>query len=254
MLKILMHGACGRMGRMIARQAEEMDSVTVTCGVDMRTADDLGFPVFSSLSDVDEAFDVIIDFTNASTLSGLLEYAVEKRVPCVIASTGHTAEQKQQIRDAAKVTPVFYSANFSLGVNVLLALCRRAASALSENFDIEIVEKHHNQKLDAPSGTALMLADGIASVLEYEPEYVYTRHNRHETREKKEIGISAVRGGTIVGEHDVIFAGNQEVVSLSHTAYSREIFAVGALKAAQYLADLAPGLYDMESMIEDRLK
>ena len=254
MLKILMHGACGRMGRMIARCAGETDGVEITCGIDLCAADDLGFPVYAAFSDVRESFDVIIDFTNASTLDSLLQYVSEHRIPCVIASTGHTAEQKEKIRETSKKTPVFYSANFSLGVNVLLALCRRAATALSESFDIEIVEKHHNQKLDAPSGTALMLADGIASVLEDAPEYVYTRHDRHATRAKQEIGISAVRGGTIVGEHDVIFAGNQEVVTLSHTAYSREIFANGALKAAQYLAELAPGLYDMESMIEDRLK
>ncbi len=254
MLKILMHGAAGKMGRMIAACADRMDGVTVACGVDVRGADDLGFPVYTSLCAVKEEFDVIIDFSHASALSSVLSFALEKRKPCVIASTGHSAAQKEELITASHELPIFFSANFSLGVNVLLAVCRRAAAALGESFDIEIVEKHHNQKVDAPSGTALMLADGIASVLEEKPEYVYTRHDRHEARGKREIGISAVRGGTIVGEHDVIFAGAQEVVTLSHTAYSREIFANGALRAAVFTADKQPGLYNMESMIEESLR
>lgn len=254
MLKILMHGAAGKMGRMIAACAKKMDGVEVVCGVDVRSADDLGFPVYTSLSDVRENFDAIIDFSHASALLDVLNFALSKKVPCVIASTGHTAEQKDKLFDAAKEIPLFYSANFSVGVNVLLSVCRRAAAALGESFDIEIVEKHHNQKVDAPSGTALMLADGISSVLAEKPEYAYTRHDRHEARAKHEIGISAVRGGTIVGEHDVIFAGEQEVVTLSHTAYSREIFANGALRAARFVFAKAPGLYNMESMIEENLR
>ena len=253
MLKILMHGAAGKMGRMIAACASKSENFHITCGVDRFPADDLGFPVYPALSEAKEKYDVIIDFSHASALEGLLAFAVEKRVPCVIASTGHTPEQKQMIEAAARQIPVFYSANFSLGVNVLVALCRRAASVLGESFDIEIVEKHHNQKVDAPSGTALMLADGIGAVLEEEPEYVFDRHDRHEKRKKREIGISAVRGGSIVGEHDVIFAGNQEVLTLSHTAYSREIFASGALRAASWLCGHPAGLYDMESMIGESL-
>ncbi len=254
MLKILMHGAAGKMGRMIAACAKNLNEVEIVCGVDAVAADDLGFPVYTSLAAVQEVVDVIIDFSRASALEGLLDYALAHKTPCVIASTGHSAEQKEAIVRAAREIPVFFSANFSLGVNVLLAVCRKAAAALGESFDIEIVEKHHNQKVDAPSGTALMLADGISSVLEEKPEYVYDRYNRHAPRAKREIGISAVRGGTIVGEHDVIFAGSQEVVTLSHTAYSREIFANGSLKAASFLATRVPGLYDMESMIEERLK
>lgn len=254
MLKVLMHGAAGKMGRMIAACAQRMEGVTITCGVDLCGADDLAFPVYTSFSAVKEEFDVIIDFSHASALSSVLEFAFENKKPCVIASTGHTAEQKAEIISRSAELPIFYSANFSLGVNVLLSVCRRAAAALGETFDIEIVEKHHNQKVDAPSGTALMLADGISSVLEEKPEYVYTRHDRHEARGKREIGISAVRGGTIVGEHDVIFAGAQEVVTLSHTAYSREIFANGALRAAKFLAGKKTGLYNMESMIEESMQ
>ncbi len=253
MLKVLMHGACGKMGRMIAQCAHSFEDLAIVCGVDSRS-EALEFPLYQSFSEVRENVDVIIDFSHASALEKLLSYAVEKCIPCVIASTGHSSEQKKMIEEAASKIPVFYSANFSLGVNVLLSVCRRAAAALGESFDIEIVEKHHNQKVDAPSGTALMLADGISSVLEEAPEYVYERRSRHEARQKREIGISAVRGGTIVGEHDVIFAGAQEVVTLSHTAYSREIFANGALRAAAFLAERPNGLYDMESMIEERLK
>lgn len=254
MLKVLMHGAGGKMGRMIAECAQKSDFAEIVCGVDVKEVTDLSFPVCRTLCDVREKFDVIIDFSHASTLSSLLSFALKQKIPCVIASTGHTPEQKEEIYRASKEIPVFYSANFSVGVNVLLSVCRRAAAALGESFDIEIVEKHHNQKVDAPSGTALMLADGISSVLDEAPEYVFARHDRHAPREKREIGISAVRGGTIVGEHDVIFAGAQEVVTLSHTAYSRVIFANGALRAARFLAQKPSGLYNMESMIEESLK
>lgn len=254
MLKVLMHGAAGKMGRMIAACAKDFEGLEIVCGVDAAGASDLPFCVYRSLSEVTERVDVLIDFTRAAALVDVLSFCAERAVACVIASTGHTDAQKAQIAEAAKSIPVFFSANFSIGINVLLSVCRRAAVALGENFDIEIVEKHHSQKVDAPSGTALMLADGISAVLEEQPQYTYTRHDRHAPRQKGEIGISAVRGGTIVGEHDVIFAGSQEVVTLSHTAYSREVFAVGALRAARFLSTRDAGLYDMESMIEESLK
>lgn len=254
MLKILMHGVCGKMGRMVVECAKKRDDLSVVCGVDAVPAKEFEFPVYRALTDVTEDVDVIIDFSRACALEGLIRFAEERKIACVIASTGLTEEQKELMRTASAQIPVFYSANFSLGVNVLLSVCRRAAAALGESFDIEIVEKHHNQKVDAPSGTALMLADGIATVLEDKPEYVFDRHARHEARGKQEIGITAVRGGTIVGEHDVIFAGSQEVVTLSHTAYSREIFANGALSAARFLFGREAGLYDMESMIEESVR
>lgn len=250
MLNVLIHGVCGKMGQMLVCCAPKHPQLKVVCGVDLRGGDCADFPIYSSFAQVQERVDVVIDFSHASALDSVLGFCVEKKVPCVLASTGHTAEQKLQIAAAGKQIAVFYSANFSLGVNVLLTLCRRAAAAFGEDFDIEIVEKHHNQKVDAPSGTALMLADGIASVMEASPEYVYSRNDRHEARKQNQIGISAVRGGTIVGEHDVIFAGEQEVVTLSHTAYSREIFGNGALRAAVFVAARPVGLYNMESMIE----
>lgn len=250
MLKILLHGAAGKMGHMVAACAAQMEDVQIACGVDARTEEENGFPMYCALGEVAVEFDIIIDFSHASTLDSLLDFAVSRGKPCVIASTGHSDTQKKMIAAASSKIPVFYSANFSLGVNVLMTLCRKAATALG-GFDIEIVEKHHNQKVDAPSGTALMLADTISSVLNDAPDYVYSRHELHSSRGKNEIGISAVRGGTIVGEHDVIFAGYQEVVTLSHTAYSREVFANGALRAAKFLKLKSVGLFNMESMIEE---
>lgn len=195
--------------------------------------------------------DALIDFSHPAALTGLLDFCVGRKLPAVLATTGYSEEQLAQIGQAAKSIPIFRSANMSLGVNVLMDLVRRAAALLGEDFDVEIQERHHRRKLDAPSGTALMLAHAAASALPYEPEHVYDRHSVRKPRDRREIGISSLRGGTIVGDHTVVFAGRDEVVEISHHAASREVFAVGAVKAAKFLAGVdAPGLYDMSHLIE----
>lgn len=197
--------------------------------------------------------DVIIDFSNPALLDDILEYAVKYNTPCVICTTGFSADEIDKINKTSEKVAVFRSGNMSLGINLLIELSKEAAKLLGNEFDIEIIEKHHNQKLDAPSGTALMLADGISEVLEEEPQYVYDRHSYRKKRAKNEIGIHAVRGGTIVGEHEVIFAGHDEVVSLTHQAQSREVFAVGAVNAAIYLASQGAGMYNMSNLLSSKL-
>ena len=191
----------------------------------------------------------MIDFSHPSLLKGIIDYAVKTKTPAVIATTGISDEQIGYMRKASEQVPLFFSYNMSFGVNLIAGLAKKAAAALYDAFDIEIIEMHHNRKLDAPSGTAIMLADAISGALPEEPVYVYDRHSRRQKRDKKEIGISSVRGGTIVGEHEVIFAGKDEVVTLKHTALSRDIFAVGAVKAAQFLSAKESGMYSMDDMI-----
>ena len=196
--------------------------------------------------------DAVIDFSSPAALDGLLAFALERKVPLVLATTGYSDEQLAQIDEASKRIPIFRSANMSLGINVLLELVKKAAAVLGDSYDIEIVEKHHNRKVDAPSGTALMIADAAASALNFKPEYVYERHSVRQSRDKKEIGISAVRGGTIVGIHEIMFAGRDEIIEIKHTAMSREIFANGAVKAAKFLAGMSkPGMYDMSMLVEN---
>ena len=197
--------------------------------------------------------DAIIDFSNPAVLDDMLEFAVKNSVPCVICTTGYSKEQVQKIKNASNKVAVFYSGNMSLGINVLIELAKSAAKVLGGQFDIEIIEKHHNQKLDAPSGTALMIADGISSELSEEPQYVFDRHTYRKKREKNEIGISSIRGGTIVGEHEVIFAGHDEVVTISHQAQSKEVFAVGSVNAAVFLANQKPGMYDMGNLLLSKI-
>ena len=192
---------------------------------------------------------MVIDFSNPAVLDGLLEYCLTNGVPAVLATTGYNEEQLAKIRKAAESIPVFFSFNMSLGINLLVQLAKKATSILGGQFDIEIVEKHHNQKLDAPSGTALMLADAINATLDNQYHYVYDRHSKRAKREKTEIGMHAIRGGTIVGEHDIIFAGHDEVITLSHSAASKEVFAVGAVNAAVFLAAQKPGMYDMSALM-----
>jgi len=253
MLKLILNGCGGRMGRTVAALAAQKDGFAVVAGVDAYMAEAADFPVYTALEQVRERADAVVDFSNRDAVTPLLEYLCAQKLPAVIATTGHTPEGRQQILDASQKTAIFYSANLSLGVNVLLRLAKNAASILASEFDIEIVEKHHNQKLDAPSGTAMMLADGISAALENAPEYVFGRHDRHAPRGENEIGISALRGGSIVGEHDVVFAGPNEVLTLSHTAYSREIFAAGALRAAKFIAAREAGLFNMEHLMESLL-
>ena len=217
-----------------------MDIFT-SCGYD--------FPVFDDFSKIDISADVIIDFSNPSTLDGLLAYACKHKTPAVICTTGYSAAQVASIKKASEAVAVFYSGNMSLGINLLIALSKKAAAVFGREFDIEIIEKHHNQKIDAPSGTALMIADGIASVMEKEPQYVYDRHSYRKKREKNEIGIHTVRGGTIVGEHEVLFAGHDEVLTIKHQAQSKEVFATGAVNAAVFLNGKAAGMYDMSDLL-----
>lgn len=250
MPKIILSGCCGHMGRAVADICANDPDVEVAAGIDLLAQPMEGFPVFSTPAACNAEADAVIDFSHPAALTGLLDFCVARKLPIVLATTGYSEEQLAQIDDAAKIIPIFRSANMSLGVNVLVDLIKRAAALLGEDFDVEVEERHHRRKLDAPSGTALMLADAAAGSLPYKPEYVYDRHGVRKPRDKREIGISSLRGGTIVGEHTVVFAGRDEVIELSHHAASREVFAVGAVKAAKFLAGVdAPGLYDMSHLI-----
>lgn len=251
MTRIIMHGCNGRMGQFITRLAEKEADMEIVAGVDVSNHIQNEYPVFSSIADCDVEADVVIDFASAKAVDALLAYCVAKKLPCVLCTTGLSEEQLKKVKEASGETAVLKSANMSMGINLLLKLLREAAPVLADaGFDIEIVEKHHNQKLDAPSGTAVALADAVNGALDNAYEYVYDRSARREVRPQKEIGISAVRGGTIVGDHDVIFAGTDEVITFSHRAYSREVFAKGALLAAKFLAGKPAGYYDMSDVIE----
>ena len=248
MVRIILCGANGKMGRVIQSVVAARDDAQIVAGVDINT-NSAEFPVYSSISEVKEEADVVIDFTNPSLLGSLLDYAVSKKMPVVIGTTGYDDKQKQQIEAASKETAVFFTYNMSLGINLLASLAKKAAQILSDDFDIEIVEKHHNQKIDAPSGTALMLADAICEEIPEPMKYEYDRHSKREKRTKNEIGMHAVRGGTIVGEHEIIFAGRDEIITLSHSARSKEVFAVGAVNAAVFMAGKDAGMYSMKEMI-----
>ena len=246
MLKVLLIGCGGRMGKVVAEQCAAKDDIEVCAGVDP-TLPVCDFPVYADCFDVQEKPDVIIDFSFHAAIEKIMAYATENKIPAVIATTGFTPEELQIIAKAQEVIPVFRSANMSIGVNLVCELAKRAAKFLPD-FDIEIIEKHHNQKVDSPSGTALMIADDIKSVLPGETKYVFGREGICGKRDKKEIGIHAVRGGTIVGEHEVLFAGSNEIVSISHTALSREILANGAICAARFLVTKKSGLYSMSDI------
>ena len=250
MLKIIISGCSGHMGRVVESICAADPAVQVAAGFDVLGSSDREFPVYSSPSQFTGEADAVIDFSSPAALDGLLDFARRTGTPLVLATTGYTPEQVAQIGAAALEVPIFRSANMSLGINVLLELVKKAASVLGDSYDIEIVERHHRRKVDAPSGTALMIADAAASACGHETEYVFERHSVRQPRDKKEIGISAVRGGTIVGEHDVIFAGRDEVLTLSHTAYSKAIFAKGALEAAKFLAGKKPGMYSMTDVVD----
>lgn len=249
MTNIAICGANGKMGRTIYNCIKDRDDCKVIAGIDLYTEQYADFPVVDSPSKLEVKPDVIIDFSNPASLRGLLDYCLSTGTPVVVASTGYSDEQIAEIKSAAEQIPVFFTFNMSLGINLLVQLAKKAAEVLGDRFDIEIVEKHHNQKLDAPSGTAIMLADAINSTLDNSKHYVYDRHSRRQKREKSEIGMHAIRGGTIVGEHDVIFAGNDEVITLSHSAASKTVFAEGSVKAAIFLKDKPAGLYDMQMLI-----
>lgn len=251
MTKIIMRGCNGKMGQTISGLAAQDPEAEIVAGIDLWDDGRNPYPVFETLERCDVEADCIIDFSQAAGVEELLEYCGRSGMPCVLCTTGLSGEQLQAVEETARKAAILRSANMSLGINLLLQLLKKAADVLAPaGFDIEIVEKHHNMKLDAPSGTALALADSVNEELGGEYEYVFDRSGRREQRPRKEIGISAVRGGTIVGDHDVIFAGADEVVTFSHTAYSRAVFGKGALQAAKFLAGRPAGMYDMSNVIE----
>lgn len=251
MIKIIMNGCNGKMGRVISRLAAEDSECEIAAGFDINTESDGSYPVYADPNEYGGPADVVIDFSNPACLTGLLEYCKKRRLPVILCTTGFSAEQKEEFKAASEEIPVFFSANMSLGINLIISLAKQAAKLLEDSFDIEIVEKHHNQKIDAPSGTALAIADAIDETLSYPAEYVYDRHSVRKKRGKHEIGLHAVRGGTIVGEHEVIFAGTDEVIELKHSARSKEVFAVGAIKAAKFIASKPAGMYDMNDLIRE---
>ena len=250
MIKILLSGAHGRMGKAVLAATESTSGrLEVISGVDIADGNST-FPVYHDINLTVEKPDVIIDFSHHTSLPSIMEYAVKHNIPAVIATTGHTEEESEIMKKSAEHIPVFFSRNMSLGVNLLIALCKKASEILGEDFDIEIIERHHHNKLDAPSGTALMIADAISET-RAESEYVYDRHSVRKKRETKEIGIHAVRGGSIIGEHEVVFAGKDELITLSHSAASRELFATGALKAAEFIVGKSAGMYCMDDLLKD---
>lgn len=251
MVKIIISGCNGHMGRVVEALCGADPEVEVVAGFDIMGNTDHPFPVYTSPALFDGQADAVIDFSSPAALNGLLDFAKKRRIPLILATTGYTPEQVAQIGAAALEVPLFRSANMSLGINVLLELVKKAANVLGGSYDIEIVERHHRRKVDAPSGTALMIADAAASACGHETEFIYDRQSVRHPREKKEIGISAVRGGTIVGEHEIIFAGHDEVMEIKHTALSRDIFASGAIQAAKFISTVTtPGLYDMSSLLK----
>lgn len=250
MVDILLCGCSGKMGAAVQAAAALRKDCRIVAGVDLSAGVNLAFPVYSAPEQVREHADVLIDFSHPSALESILEYCrSHSGTAAVLCTTGYSKEQVQLVKEAAKDLPVFYSRNMSLGINLLIELSKKAESVLGDGFDVEIVEMHHNQKLDAPSGTALMLADAINETRENQMKYTYDRHSQRKKREKHEIGLHSVRGGTIVGEHQVIFAGQHETITLSHSAQSKELFASGAVNAAVYMQGKGPGLYTMSDMI-----
>ena len=250
MVRLIMHGCNGKMGQVITKIVKEDGNAEIVAGIDKYQGIQNGYPVFSDIIECDVEADVVIDFSNAVAVDGLLDYCVDKQVPVVLCTTGLSDEQLAKVKVASEKVAVLKSANMSLGINMLLKLLQDATKILAPaGYDIEIVEKHHNQKVDAPSGTALALADSINEVLDNEYDYKYDRSQERKKRDKKEIGISAVRGGTIVGEHEVIYAGEDEVIEFKHTAYSKAVFAKGAVEAAKFLKGKSAGMYGMQDVI-----
>jgi len=246
--RIFLSGCSGRMGKVIAEIVADSENISIVAGSDFISYP-AAFPIFPNASENTVDFDVIIDFSNVSALSEVLSLALTQKKPVVFCTTGFSEEDKEKIQNASKEIPVFFSGNMSLGVNLLLALSKKAAAVLYPDFDIEIIEAHHNQKVDAPSGTALMIADAVNEELDKKLSYVYERQSVREKREKKELGIHSIRGGSIVGEHSVIFAGQEEMITLSHSAQSRNVFARGAIVAARFMKNMPAGLYTMEDLI-----
>lgn len=250
MIAILLCGANGKMGRVIENCISSREDMQVVAGIDIDTNRYADFPIYQTIEECSEPVDVIIDFSHPTLLSPLLEFAAARQLPIVLATTGYSEGQIQLIHEAANKIAIFFTFNMSLGVNLLLDLAKKATAVLGGQFDIEVIEKHHNQKIDAPSGTAIMIANAINEAADERYQYEYDRHSKRKKRPKNEIGIHSVRGGTIVGEHEVIFAGRDEVLTLTHSATSKEVFAVGAVNAAAFLKGKPVGLYTMKDLLE----
>lgn len=249
MVKILLVGCCGKMGTVITNLAKSREDLTIAAGVDTKENKDNDFKIFKNMNDCTEDCDVIIDFSRPSSLDNILSFAKSKKIPVILCTTGYTEDQIDKIKAFSSENAIFRSANMSIGINVINNVLKNISSLLYNDFDIEIVEKHHNQKVDAPSGTALLLGDTIKDAIDEKTNYVYGRCGTHK-REHNEIGMHSLRGGTIVGEHDVVFAGQGETIEIKHTALSREVFAVGALKAAVFMKDKKSGFYDMDNVLK----
>jgi len=253
LLKIILSGCNGYMGRVVTQLVDNDPAATIVAGVDVNTQKLSDYPVFAHPEDISGgsglSADVLIDFSLPAAVNGLLEFGISNKIPLILCATGYSQTQISDIEKASGQVAVFRSGNMSLGINLLADLIKRACAVLGEDFDVEIIERHHRRKVDAPSGTALLLADAASAALPYEAEYVYERSSRCRPRNKNEIGISAVRGGTIVGAHDVIFAGQDEVIELRHTAASRDVFASGALRAARFIIGRPAGMYSMTDVL-----
>lgn len=251
MTNILFCGISGRMGKATYERTIGSNRYRIVCGVDPTSSEGYPFPIYPTIGKCKEIPDVIVDFSHHTALPAILNYALEKKIPAVICTTGHTEEEIALMKTTAEKIPLFFSRNMSIGINLLIELSKKAASLLGDDFNIEIVEAHHNQKLDAPSGTALMIADEIKSTVDYDADYVYDRHSVRQKRDPHEIGIHSIRAGSIVGEHSVIFGGSGEVITLSHSALSRSVFADGALRAAEFVIGKPSGMYDMSDIIRN---
>lgn len=249
MTRIILNGCNGKMGQVITNIVENDPNCTIVAGIDIADICNNPYPVYTNPANLHEDADVIVDFSHPSAFDGILSLAKRTNTPLIAATTGLSDEQHTELLSASKSIPVFFSANMSLGINLLTELAKKAAALLEGSFDIEILEKHHNQKIDAPSGTALMLADEINEALDNDMAYMYDRHSVRKKRDKNEIGIHAVRGGTIVGEHEVLFAGNDEMLSITHKATSKQIFATGAIVAAKFLNAKENGMYSMKDVL-----
>ena len=249
MIKVILNGCCGKMGKTIIEASKDFPDIDIVAGIDKYPNNDYKFKIFKNINEVNVDYDVLIDFSRADALNDLLNLSIKYNKPIILCSTGYTSSDLDLIKEKSSIIPIFKSANMSLGVNLISSLLKKIVPSLYKNYDIEIIEKHHNQKVDSPSGTAILLANTIKKSVPEETKYIYGRSGECK-REKNEIGIHAVRGGSIVGDHDVIFAGNGEIIELSHKALSRDVFAVGALKAAEFMHSISdPGLYNMEDVL-----
>ena len=249
MVNVLICGALGKMGQAVANELKIKKGIKVAAGFDIKLSENLSYPVYDNFENIKEQIDIVIDFSNPLALDSILDFGLKNNVPLVLCTTGYSNNDKIKIKKAAKSIPIFYSQNMSIGVNLITQLVKKTALILSDEFDIEIIEKHHNQKLDAPSGTALMLADAVTSVRD-NTKYIYDRHCVRKKRDKNDIGIHSIRCGNIVGEHEVIFASDDEIIEISHKAMSKKIFAKGAVNAAGFLLNKPAGIYDMSDMLK----